>query len=130
MNFSVDCRPAVWVVSRTAENRESARTQLRGSPVRVDPGAGRAQTSNEIWEDLDLGLALSESGLPNVIRSELRADASCRQLRHSPWKNQSYFSGGVRTARGRKNAEAVKVMMIELPFRYNSFTVMWLLFRP
>ncbi|AZZ81203.1 glycosyltransferase [Gordonia alkanivorans] len=88
------------------------------------------QTPLEIWEDLDLGLALSEAGHRMFFDPGLLVDASCCQLRHSPWKNRSYISGGIRTARGRNNPAAVKALKVELPFRYMTFTVMWLLFRP
>ncbi|TYQ10408.1 UNVERIFIED_ORG: Glycosyltransferases, probably involved in cell wall biogenesis [Gordonia westfalica J30] len=88
------------------------------------------QTSDDVWEDLDLGLALAESGHRMYFDPNLRADASCRQLRHSPWRNRSYITGGIRTVRGRNNDAARKAMRIDLPIRFVMFTGMWLLFRP
>ncbi|GAC67734.1 glycosyltransferase [Gordonia soli] len=88
------------------------------------------QKIDGIWDDLDLGLALQEAGLRMYFDPDLEVAASCRQLRHSPWANRDYIRAGVRTARGRGNDAAVKALRIELPFRYITFTVMWLLFRP
>lgn len=88
------------------------------------------QTAPDIWEDLDLGLTLAEAGERMYYDPNVRVESSCRQLRHSPWENRTYISGGVRTARGRNNAAAAKILKRELPFRYIAFTFMWLLFRP
>ncbi|WP_232283188.1 MULTISPECIES: glycosyltransferase family 2 protein [Gordonia] len=91
---------------------------------------GTLQTNPDSWEDLDLGLALSESNFKMYFDPRVHVDTSCRQLRHSPWKNRFYISGGVRTAARRGNKRAVKALKIERPFRFASFTVMWLMFRP
>ncbi|UOG22952.1 glycosyltransferase [Gordonia amicalis] len=88
------------------------------------------QTDPDTWEDLDLSLALSEAGYKMYFDPGLQVDASCRQLRHSPWQNRSYISGGVRTAARRGNDLAVKALRIQRPFRFVGFTAMWLLFRP
>ncbi|MDH3007295.1 glycosyltransferase [Gordonia alkanivorans] len=91
---------------------------------------GRLQTSEDVWEDLDLGLALAESEYRMYFDPNVAADASCRQLRHSPVANRSYITGGIRTARGRNNKDALKTMRIDLPVRVSMFTGMWVLFRP
>ncbi|MFC8314814.1 glycosyltransferase [Gordonia sp. NPDC057258] len=88
------------------------------------------QTNPDSWEDLDLGLALSENNRKMYFDPDVHVDTSCRQLRHSPWANRVYISGGVRTAERRGNEAAVKALRFERPFRFVAFTVMWLMFRP
>ncbi|WP_269550630.1 glycosyltransferase family A protein [Gordonia amicalis] len=90
----------------------------------------KLQTTDDVWEDLDLGLTLSETEHRIYFDPKVAADASCRQLRHSPWANRSYITGGLRTARGRNNDAAIKTMRIDLPIRFVMFTGMWVLFRP
>ncbi len=63
----------------------------------------KLQTTDDVWEDLDLGLTLSETEHRIYFDPKVAADASCRQLRHSPpWANRSYITGGLRTARGQE----------------------------
>lgn len=100
--------------------RQVAWKQVRDS-LRSDP---------DIWEELDLSLALSDWGLMMYFDPRVQVDTSCRQLRHSPWQNRSYIAGGVRTAARRGDDAAVKVLRVDRPFRFLGFTVMWLLFRP
>ncbi|GAC47275.1 putative glycosyltransferase [Gordonia aichiensis NBRC 108223] len=84
----------------------------------------------DIWEDLDLALALRDRGLRRYFDPAVAVAASCRQLRHSPWANRSYILGGIRTARARGDRRVELMMTAELPFRIATFTAMWLVFRP
>lgn len=83
-----------------------------------------------VWEDFDIGLALGELGLRKYYVPNAEVLSSCRQLRHSPWHNRHYIKGGVRTAKARNHQKAIQVMAKDLPFRFLTFTGMWLLFRP
>ncbi|GAA1479880.1 hypothetical protein GCM10009624_03200 [Gordonia sinesedis] len=83
-----------------------------------------------VWEDFDIGLALSDHGLTKYYVPGAEVFSSCRRLRHSPWSNWHYLRGGIRTARARNHERAITVMSRDFPVRLLTFTGMWLLFRP
>ncbi|OBA43348.1 MULTISPECIES: glycosyltransferase family 2 protein [Gordonia] len=84
----------------------------------------------DIWDDLDLGLALRERQLKRYFLPAMIVDTSMRQFRHSPWENRQYILAGIRTAAARGDRKVVAMMCAELPFRIVTFTGMWLIFRP
>ena len=95
-----------------------------------DAVVDRVQMRHDIWEDLDLSIALLDAGHRMYFRPSMTVDTSCRQLRHSPLSNRQYILGGIRTMKGRGDERRVKQMYLDLPFRVIAFTVMWLYFRP
>lgn len=132
-SYGLQKRLMAWTLGRLADGGEY--WSVHGPNYAVRRTAWKAvrdvlQRSDDVWEDLDLGLALSESGHQMFLDPGMTTDTSCRQLRYTPYQNRSYIIGGVRTARGRGNAVALKALRIDLPIRFVTFTGMWLLFRP
>ncbi|WP_018177817.1 glycosyltransferase [Jongsikchunia kroppenstedtii] len=84
----------------------------------------------DVWEDADMGMALTEAGLRCFYNPRMVVAGSIRAQRKSPIKQWHYITGGIRTAQARGNRAAVKVMKADLPVRFVLFTGMWLLFRP
>jgi len=84
----------------------------------------------DIWEDADMGMALTEAGLRCFFSPKVLVAGSIRAQRKSPIKQWHYLTGGIRTARARGNQRAITVMKQDLPVRAILFTGMWLLFRP
>ncbi|SDU83848.1 glycosyltransferase family A protein [Gordonia westfalica] len=132
-SYELQKRLMAWTLGRLAEGGEYG--SVHGPNYALRRSAWLAvrddlQWSDDVWEDLDLGLALSETDHRMFLDPGLTTDTSCRQLRHSPYRNRSYITGGVRTARGRNNPAALRALRIDLPIRFLTFTGMWLLFRP
>ncbi|MGB3605233.1 MAG: glycosyltransferase family 2 protein [Gordonia sp. (in: high G+C Gram-positive bacteria)] len=84
----------------------------------------------DIWDDLDLSLALAEQGVRSRLHPGMVVDTSGRQLRFSPVRNWHYLSGGVRTAKARGNDVALRRMRLDLPFRLIMAFFLWIVLRP
>ncbi|WOC13039.1 glycosyltransferase family 2 protein [Gordonia sp. MP11Mi] len=90
----------------------------------------RLTRANDVWDDLDLSLALVEQGVRCRLVPAAVVDTSGRQLRFSPIRNRHYLTGGVRTAKARGDARLLRRMRADLPFRFAMATVLWLIMRP
>ncbi|WP_228461121.1 glycosyltransferase [Gordonia spumicola] len=84
----------------------------------------------DIWEDLDIAMALGETGERVYFEPRLEVASSVRALRKSPFANRHYVTGGIRTARARGDRRRTRVMYLDVLFRTVGFTGMWLVFRP
>lgn len=84
----------------------------------------------DVWEDLDLSIALHDLDSRVFFLPEAEVRTSIRAERRSPIKNWHYVTGGLRTAHARANPLAIRAMRIDLPIRVVTFTGMWLVFRP
>ena len=84
----------------------------------------------DVWEDLDIGLAMKEKGLQTAIEPRLLADSSCRRLQVSPWGNRRYMMGGRITARAHGEHQLARMMTIFFPLRIFAHTYYWVLLRP
>ena len=84
----------------------------------------------DIWDDLDMSLALAEQGVRSRLLPSMIVDTSGRQLRYSPVRNLHYLTGGVRTAQARGNSVALRRMWLDLPFRLIMATILWIIMRP
>ncbi|MCF8609811.1 glycosyltransferase [Gordonia sp. HY285] len=86
--------------------------------------------AHDVWDDLDLSLALVEQGVRCRLVPGAVVDTSGRQLRFSPIRNRHYLTGGVRTAKARGDRRLLRRMRADLPFRFAMATVLWLIMRP
>lgn len=84
----------------------------------------------DVWEGLDMGLALTEEGLRIYFDPQMQVASSIRALRKSPISSWWYITGIVRTAKARNNKAAIRIAYAEVPVRFVLFTGMWILFRP
>ncbi|MCZ0914461.1 glycosyltransferase family 2 protein [Gordonia amicalis] len=84
----------------------------------------------EIWEDMDLSMAMRDRDMKVFFTPAMLVDTSIRQVRHSPWRNRHYILGGIRTAFARGDRAVIALMFMELPVRLTYTTVFWLIFGP
>jgi glycosyltransferase involved in cell wall biosynthesis len=115
----------------------------KGGPIGAVHGLNHAITSTawsrvrgtlteraDVWEDMDLSLAMEEQGMKIFFLPTMFVATSTRTIQRSPWTNRHYVTGGIRTARARGNRRRERQMYLDLVVRIIVFTVMWLIFRP
>ncbi|WP_341256959.1 glycosyltransferase family 2 protein [Gordonia malaquae] len=85
----------------------------------------------DVWEDLDLSLALTERGKKIFLDPNMKVKTSVRTLRASPIRNLGYITGNVRTVKARgASASTIRAARVNALVRFGSFTWLWLLIRP
>lgn len=85
----------------------------------------------DVWEDLDLSMALTEHGLKIFFDPAMKVKTSVRTLRSSPIQNLRYVTGNVRTIKARgASASTIRGARVNAAVRFGSFVWLWLLIRP